>query len=1807
MKCTDRLKDLNCPRAKGYDSLALDWRVLKGMGENKDFFALDWIKGEIDATLDSARRGLEAYVESADTASMRACLAFLHQVNGTLLMLELRGVATLSAEMESLAHAMLNGKLEEDSETQQLLMQGILQLPAFLEDIQDGRADRRQAVLPLANEMRLAQGGEPFGDYDASQGNLYQRPSEEILDQFDKVEGRAKTARIRRTYQQVLLSVIKGERLETALSTLGKVAVGMERLCGGTPAATLFQAFGGFVESMSRGEARLDKNVIKLLRQIDVELKNLARDGREALKRPVRLDLIRRFIDAAEERNFVSEQLEQISGAIDLADKSEPATISTRDAANSAANALREELLGIRDRLDLCFRGEPIEHEKLRVLIEPLKKIGSTLAVLGFESSRSIIADQTERLGALTSSSDVNEAYLMSIASSLLQVDENLSGITSTRMDETGVQSQGSLIGDAQIAVILEVRRGLETVKLKVVQYASTQWDADHLSEVPELLRGVKGALAMIPLPRPAKLLEGCAEYVQNVWVAGNEPDWQTLDVFADAISGIDYYLERLSENTVPKADDILNLVEQSLSQLTGVEETEKCTTIEDIAPVGLAPAPQAISGGRQRPDNEIIEIFVEEVGEVLDNIATYLPRWQADAGDREALTELKRSFHTLKGSGRIVTADLLGELAWSIENLLNRILDGTLKSSSQIVSVMSDAQQLISPLCLAFEKELEEKQETHAEAAATIIERADILASGGAPDSVPAEMLEEQTDDFVMFDEQASAHMRVLKEFVDKHSDASVPHFDQKVVRALHALNGSAGVAGIESIIAVVGPIDEVISNLDESATEINREHFEFLLQSVYALESIFSELRDGQNPEEDGAMFAAEADRLLSDIPSTQPVSILGLDSVPALLEMHEFIENWRNGTDNLDQRDNILGALRDIGAHAEINNYASITRLSNALRDALIGLMDKTPDKDVFTLLDEAQDTLVNSFDCVAALQQLPPVEDLVDRLSVFAESREISQAAVSTAPVSVELEVTPEFPDETVGSTELPEDIDREIVDIYFEEADELIESMDQSVNDWETERENELHLENLLRVLHTLKGGARLAGLVSLGDLTHTFESFLVELQNRGFEPDDVFFSDVHGRVDDVTSLLARFKQAVNEITLRPEEIISEDVQQAELTETEIPDSPEIAKNVDAGPDHVPEHSVEPEGNVETPGEISGANRVPPKEMVRVSSLLLEKLVNLSGESSIIRSRVEQTISDFGQALGEMDNTISRLRDQLRRMEIETETQVLFRTEKEGVDHAEFDPLEMDRYSRMQEIARSLSESTSDMFELKDVLRVKARDSEMLLIQQARLNLELQEGLMHTRMVPFSRMLPRLKRIVRQVSREVGKEVELRAFNAEGEIDRNIVERMVPPLEHLLRNAIDHGIESAEEREAAGKAAIGRIDLTLLREGGDMVLELSDDGCGIDIESVRKKAIERELMHPDADLNDDQILQFILAPGFSTANSVTQISGRGVGMDVVHSEVKQLGGSIEIASTQGKGTRITLRLPFTVSVNRALMVTVGEDQYAIPLNSIEGIVRVPISEFEQMNQPGQQAFEYAGIPYRLRYLGSYLGREFSTKVDQTSVPIVLVRSGDHAMALFVNSVQGSREIIVKSLGPQFAGVGGISGATILGDGSVVVILDVLSLIRGHLSESPVVKPLASRESPPRCVMVVDDSVTVRKVTSRLLERQGMEVIVAKDGVEAMELLQEKCPDVMLLDIEMPRMDGFEVARQVRHDSVVSKLPIIMISSRTGAKHQELAGALGVNKFLGKPFQENELLATIDELLEPDGTGDRGLPT
>ena len=560
---------------------------------------------------------------------------------------------------------------------------------------------------------------------------------------------------------------------------------------------------------------------------------------------------------------------------------------------------------------------------------------------------------------------------------------------------------------------------------------------------------------------------------------------------------------------------------------------------------------------------------------------------------------------------------------------------------------------------------------------------------------------------------------------------------------------------------------------------------------------------------------------------------------------------------------------------------------------------------------------------------------------------------------------------------------------------------------------------------------------------------------------------------------------------------------------------------------------------------------------------------------------------------------ELEQTVSRLREQLRKLEIETEKQIMHRHQDTLVAQ-DFDPLEMDRYSTIQQLSRALAESANDMGSLKDMLQTLTSDAETLLVQQSRVTAELQDGLMRTRMVPFQRHVPRLTRLVRQVASESGKRAELAVEGASGELDRQVLDKMLPPFEHMMRNAIVHGLETSEERQAAGKPATGQITIRLHREGAEMVIDVADDGAGLNVDLIRAKAYERGLLKPDSKVSDEEIMQLILTPGFSTADAVTQSAGRGVGMDVVANEVKQLGGSLQISSVTGQGTNFTVRLPFTLAITQALIVRTGEEVYALPLPTVEGVVRIGRAELETLLAQSEPAYDYGEETYRFRHLGMYLGGQSAKLPDDDSfVSVILVRAGEFSAALLTDEMIASQEIVVKSVGPQLSGVRGISGATILGDGRIVLILDINALVR---TGAPVVELKDAAPTPTDTrplVMVVDDSITVRRVTERFLQRNGMRAVTAKDGLDAISVLQDNKPNLILLDIEMPRMDGYEFATHVRNDARFSDVPIIMITSRVGDKHRARAIEIGVNDYLGKPYQDSQLLEAVTRLLDEQG--------
>ena len=597
------------------------------------------------------------------------------------------------------------------------------------------------------------------------------------------------------------------------------------------------------------------------------------------------------------------------------------------------------------------------------------------------------------------------------------------------------------------------------------------------------------------------------------------------------------------------------------------------------------------------------------------------------------------------------------------------------------------------------------------------------------------------------------------------------------------------------------------------------------------------------------------------------------------------------------------------------------------------------------------------------------------------------------------------------------------------------------------------------------------------------------------------------------------------------------------------------------------------------------------------ETARVDAGLLDSLLNGAGEINIFQSRLTQQLHSIEFHLGELGGTVSRLREQLRKLEAETEAQILHRHQGDADVESGFDPLELDRYSTIQQLSRALAESANDVASINELLHGLTNEADTLLTQQARVTSDLQSGLMQTRMVPFQRHVSRLQRIVRQACADTGKQAELVVDGEGNEIDRQVLESMLPPFEHLLRNAVAHGIEKPAVRQQRGKPESGQVLIKVRRDGAEVIVDVSDDGGGLDLAAIRRKAYEKGLLAENQKITDEQAVELILQPGFSTASELTQAAGRGVGMDVVDNEVKKLGGSMRIETKTGEGTRFLIRLPYTLAITHALIVNVGDETFALPLPTVEGITRLSRDKILKHLTEDEPKLDYGGVVYRIQHLGSLVGAAPSAlPEDENAVSLVLIRAGDHSTALLMDSLEGSREVVVKTLGPHIASVPGVTGATILGDGRVIMILDAGTLVRAQrpvdAARAAVPQPATSTQL---TALVVDDSITMRRVTQRLLERRGAKVFTARDGLDAITVLQEHTVDVVLLDIEMPRMDGYQFATHVRNDAKLKQLPIIMITSRSGEKHRAKAIEIGVNDYLSKPYQESQLIAAITALV------------
>ncbi len=801
------------------------------------------------------------------------------------------------------------------------------------------------------------------------------------------------------------------------------------------------------------------------------------------------------------------------------------------------------------------------------------------------------------------------------------------------------------------------------------------------------------------------------------------------------------------------------------------------------------------------------------------------------------------------------------------------------------------------------------------------------------------------------------------------------------------------------------------------------------------------------------------------------------------------------------------------------------------------------------------------------------------------------------------------------------------VDPDLFPIFEEEAQELLPQLASQMRHWLEQPTHPAAPAACMRTLHTFKGGARLAGAMRLGELAHRLETTIEHLiGSETITRDDVepLEARVDALVEEFEALSQRDAQTYDaEVSkplppAEPVESVSRAVESlpsdvvtptvpADLPASDGPPAVEVTGTAAAVPAVIDWTSLANNGRRLTTAPKRDTAQAAVQAVVRVRPQLLDRLVNHAGEVSIARTRIASQVGQIRGSLTDLTDNLGRLRQQLRDIELQADTQLNTRLEAARAASQNFDPLEFDRYTRFQELTRMMAESVNDVATVQRSLNRTLEVAEDQLAAQARLTRDLQDDLLRTRMVEFEGLSDRLYRVVRQAAKETGKQVKLDIVGGATEVDRGVLERMTGAFEHLLRNCITHGIEAPAVRQAAGKDPAGLVIVSLRQEGNEVSLEFRDDGAGLNLDRIRQKAVAMGLIQPDADVPPGDLAQMIFTPGFSTADTVTELAGRGIGMDVVRSEVNAMGGRIETSTAAGQGTSFKLVLPLTTAVTKVVMLRCGEVTVAVPTHLIEMVRRAKPAEVEQAYEFG--TYQFADLVLPFYWLGALLQNSPRGSAEGRSLPVIVVRSAQQRIAMHVDEVLGNHEVVVKNLGPQMSRLPGLAGMTLLASGAVSLIYNPVALAtvygdaaqaytkaalhavaNGEETEAEQAAAVVVEALPP-LVLVVDDSLTVRRVTQRLLAREGYRVVLAKDGLDALERLAEEVPVVVLSDIEMPRMDGFDLVRNIRGNDRWKELPVVMISSRIAQKHRDYATQLGANHYLGKPYGEEELLALV----------------
>ena len=1763
---------------------------------------LSWVKGEIDLAMQRGLESLRAFAaNNGDLAKIKLAQTHLHQAHGALQIVGLDGVTRVSEELESLVADLEKGTAARTPQNFQIAEEAFSAIVAYLDTLIAGSPNQPLRLFPLYRRVIAARGRADADPVDLYFPDLSGRPPPRDKPPVALTpEGHDKHYREQRgRFQRGLLKWIKGD--ETGAQDMRAAVEATELIQGMNSQRAFWWVALAFFDALVAKALAEDIDAKRLCNRIDQQFRRLVEGSqnvadrllREALYQVARARPVTPNLSAVQEAYQLQRTLPPLPG------DGAPQHGSAEQASLKAA---REALIEAKDAWNKYASGNPPSLIAFRSASGGLKERTADLGNADVVALARELAALAIWLGSNTTK--MSEAIALEVATALLLLENALANFVSLGtefveqsqficarlkacvlgkllrtaptiplLDEMSRKAQERLLLNQ---VVSEMQANLRSIEQVLDAFYRDPAKRGELATLGGPLHQVKGALDMLGEAQARDSLGECEAQIGRFAQAGSAPRQEDFERVAQTLSGLGFYIEALA---VGKADfdaamrpisagtpasegpdSVQPTVEVQLAQqkrdaqsliqewkkrptetwlkfelqknLTAIQkdaglvadaalesqaqqalrvlettadqvplEPAVAQALEHAVPESDVPVPspetaRLIDASAEKVDAELLGIYLEEADEVLAGIRDHLELLRAHTADKSALTTIRRAFHTLKGSGRMVGLTRLGAASWAVEQTLNHWLQEGRAATPDLMSLVSAAHDYFADNVARLKQGGVSADEAALMELADQVRRGDPLGAAlapaqaapvGAPEGATAPpegefvaVGEHQVSRslFEVFAAEAKSHLQILAQEHEVLAQQAV--ITDELIRAAHTLAGISATIGVHAVHDLGHALEHALQAL--SASTLSETEEALVGEAIDALSSMVDQV----------------------------------------------MLQNQPRG------RSDLIDRLRRAAAPVLVESFGP------AMLPEEEGALSREPEGLPAALEVQIEPPCLEEVG-VAPADETPPAQ------APAAEAGRPGTAAPGepARPQPTEAQAAVER-----RQRRMRDDPDPQLMPLFLEEANELMPAIGGALRSWRENPGDTGTGQSFQRLLHTLKGGARMAGAMGFGELTHKMETHVEHALALKALPETLFDA-----LDASYDRLALLFEA-----LRP---------------GTAPDLPEVMP-------------AAPQG---ASAETAVQDVRLPTAMLRVRAEMVDRLVNQAGEVSIARSRIEGEMRALHTAMQELTDNVARLRSQLREIEIQAESQMQSRLQELRDAKQGFDPLEFDRFTGFQELTRLMAESVNDVQTVHQNLIHAVDQTEAGLLAQARLNRDLQQDLMRVRMVPFASLSERLYRVVRQTAKELGKRVNLDIRGAQVDLDRSVLERITAPLEHLLRNAVTHGLELPAERTAGGKPEIGEIRLEITQEGNDVLLALADDGRGLDIARIHEQAVSTGLLGKENGLTDAEIADFIFLPGFTTATVVTEIAGRGIGMDVVRTEVAALGGRIELEFQKAKGTRFTIYLPLTLAVTQVVLVKGAGHTYAVPSVMVEQVRQLKADQLE-LAYAARQA-EWQSRRYPFHFLPHLLGAPAAQPEPRRYSPVLFLRSGSNAIALHVDEILGSnQEIVVKAIGPQLQRIVGITGATVLGSGEIVLILNPVLLAQREFAAAPTVAaagPVAPAARP--TVMVVDDSLTVRKITGRLLAREGYEVVVAKDGVDAMEKLQDIVPDVMLVDIEMPRMDGFDLTRNVRADARLAAVPIIIITSRTAEKHQNYAKEIGASAFLGKPYQEDDLLGKI----------------